>query len=83
MKLRDTLARLGEGRAADRVLRIEEVSDRLGISRTTLWRWCREGHFPKARCLGSPRSPRPLRGWLESEVREWMDQRPTLSEEAS
>jgi prophage regulatory protein len=83
MKVRDTSGGPDGSRTVARVLRADELSARLGISRTTLWRWCREGHFPKARCLGSPTSPRPLRGWLESEVSEWMDQRPTLSEEAS
>ena len=35
-------------------------------SRTTLWRWCRQGRFPKPQKLGPNR-----RGWRRSELRAW------------
>jgi prophage regulatory protein len=35
-------------------------------SRTTLWRWCRQGRFPKPLKLGPNR-----RGWRRSELRAW------------
>ena len=40
-------------------------------SRTTLWRWGREGNFPKPRKIGPNRI-----GYLESEVEKWVETRP-------
>lgn len=54
-----------------RVLSAQDVSDQLGIGRTTLWRWEREGRFPRRRQLGPNRV-----GWLEAEVDEWLESRP-------
>lgn len=52
-------------------IRTEELLEKVGISRSTLWRWQRAGVFPQCRELG-PNS----RGWLRSEVEEWMASRP-------
>ena len=55
---------------APRVIRIREVSRRIGLSRTTLWRLTQNGSFPA-----------PLRlsensiGWLEAEVDHWISTR--------
>jgi prophage regulatory protein len=43
-----------------------EVLDRVGLSYTTVWDWMRQGRFPRSRELGG------RRGWLESEIEEWM-----------
>ena len=50
-----------------RFLRIAEVTDRIGVSRATIYRWTASGEFPKqiqlsANCVV----------WLESAVVEWM-----------
>lgn len=53
-----------------RILRTDEVAERLGVSRTTLWRWEREGDFPDRIKLG-PNSV----GWRESDLEDWLEQR--------
>lgn len=57
------------------LLRIEDVCNLLGVSRTTLWRWRREGMFPQPRRVG----PNVV-GFLESEVDEWLQDRPVVGE---
>ena len=39
----------------------------LGIGRTTLWRWCRDGHFPKPIKLSDR-----VTVWRMADVREWL-----------
>jgi prophage regulatory protein len=53
--------------APDRILRIQAVLERTGLSRSTLCRKIQDGTFPRQvrlsiRCAG----------WRESAVREWM-----------
>ena len=53
--------------APDRILRLNTVLDRTGLSRSTLYRKMQAGTFPKqvkiaARCAG----------WRESAVAEWL-----------
>lgn len=55
-----------------RFLRIGEVCELVGVSRTTIWRWVRSGHFPPKRQLG-PNSV----GWPAHEVEQWLVDRPT------
>jgi prophage regulatory protein len=55
------------GTTIDRILRLNAVLDRTGLSRATLYRKIQNGTFPKqvriaARCTG----------WRESAVNEWM-----------
>jgi prophage regulatory protein len=56
---------------AERLLRTVEVVDRTGLGRTTLWRWEKEGRFPPRRRIGNGTV-----AWLESEVEEWIQDRP-------
>ncbi len=51
---------------SSRILRANELAERLGISRTTLWRWERAGRLPRKRRVGPN-----VTGWLESEIEEW------------
>ena len=53
-----------------RILRVKPVCEKLGVARTTLWRWTQQGHFPKAIILGPN-----TRGWLESDVNAWIESR--------
>lgn len=53
--------------APDRILRINTVLERTGLSRSTLYRKIQEGSFPRqvriaARCAG----------WRESSLKEWL-----------
>ena len=54
----------------NRFISIAEVLDRVGFSRTHLYRKINAGTFPKPVPLG----PHKV-AFLESEVEEWMDQR--------
>jgi len=49
-----------------RFLRLPEVLDRVGVSKSTLYAWIRAGLFPKPVPLGT------LSVWVESEIEDWM-----------
>ena len=58
----------------DRFIREKTVLKLIGDKgRTTLWRWEKNGQFPRRRKLGG-RSV----GWLVSEVAEWIASRPQV-----
>ena len=61
-----------------RILRVDQVLARTGLSRTTLWRLERHGTFPRRRQL----SPGAV-GWLESEVQAWILSRLTRAAHAA
>ncbi|WP_242352404.1 AlpA family transcriptional regulator [Anaeromyxobacter sp. SG64] len=48
-----------------RRLGIAEVEARLGVDRTTIWRWYRAGKFPAPHYLGERRS------WFLGEIEAW------------
>jgi prophage regulatory protein len=47
-------------------LRLEDVMNRVGLSRSTIYRQIAAGAFPSPYSLTENRS-----GWLESEIEEW------------
>ncbi len=47
-------------------LTVDQVAERLGVSRDTIWRWKRNGTFPKAVKLGG-RTTR----WRLSDIEAW------------
>lgn len=53
--------------APERILRIKEVTELTGVSRTTIWRMERNGNFPARVQLGIGSV-----GWRFSEVNDWM-----------
>lgn len=55
---------------SDRIIRAKEISQKTGLSRSTIWRLEREGVFPKRKQL----APHTV-GWLESEVARWLESR--------
>lgn len=55
----------------DRLIRVDEVIELTGLSRTTLWRRERAGDFPARRRLGANSV-----AWSEREVLEWVDSQP-------
>ena len=59
----------------DRLLRLPEVLQLTGLSRSTLYRKVKEGDFPCPVKLG-----KRAVGWRESEVIAWINARPPASE---
>ncbi|WP_186100875.1 helix-turn-helix transcriptional regulator [Burkholderia gladioli] len=55
---------------AFKVLRLIGVLDTVGVKKTTLYRWIREGTFPAPVQLGT-RSV----GWLATDVQQWVESR--------
>jgi len=53
-----------------KIIRLKEVTEITGLSRTTIWRLGKRGAFPRKRSL----SPR-VKGWLEKDIQKWMDTR--------
>ena len=58
----------------DRLLRREEVEQKSGLARTTIYRLMRAGAFPEPLKVG----PRAVR-WPESEIEKWVSERPRAS----
>jgi prophage regulatory protein len=56
------------------VVRPTEIERVVGLSRPTVYRFEREGHFPKRRQLG-PRAT----GWLLGDLQDWLRSRPESS----
>ncbi len=56
------------------ILRLPQVKELTGLSKTTLWRRVRDGEFPAALRLGGPQS-RAV-GWRRSDVEQWLRDRP-------
>ena len=50
-----------------RIIRLKEVIDCTGLGRSTIYKYIREGSFPKPVALGD----RAV-GWVESEVMSWV-----------
>ena len=53
-----------------RILRIPEVLERVGLSRSTVWRLAQADQFPKPVKLGG----RAV-GWIEEEIDAWIASR--------
>jgi prophage regulatory protein len=60
------------------ILRRKHVETRTGLSRSTIYRYIKDGVFPKPVPLG----PRAV-GWLESEVSEWIAERVKIARDGS
>lgn len=57
--------------SAVRLISKPEVLDRVGVTFPTIWKWMREGKFPRSRELGGKSC------WIESEVEAWINALPT------
>ena len=55
-------------------LGIKQVLELTGLSRTSVWRFEKNGDFPKRRQLG----PRRV-GYVDSEISNWMESRSRVS----
>ena len=56
-----------EPRRVTRLIRLKEVQHRVGLGRSTIYRWMSEGKFPKPVQLGSYTV-----AWAEDEVEDWI-----------
>ena len=59
-----------------KILRPNAVSEKVGLSKTTIWRRERDGDFPRRLQLGGKAV-----GWLEAEVDEWIETRARIKSE--
>ncbi|MCB0251646.1 MAG: AlpA family transcriptional regulator, partial [Anaerolineae bacterium] len=53
-----------------RLIRLPEVQHRVGLGRSTIYRWMAEGKFPQPVQLGGYTV-----AWAEDEVEEWISDR--------
>jgi prophage regulatory protein len=60
---------------SEKLLRISDLCKWLNVSKSTIYKWVREGRFPKPILLGDNASR-----WRESLVVEWLDSRPTSND---
>ena len=65
------------GQVGDRVVRIREVCELTGLSRTTIWRRINDKSFPPSIPLG-PQGTR-ARGWRHSDIQTWINTLPTAA----
>lgn len=59
-----------EPRRAPRLIRLPEVKHRVGLGRSTIYRWMAEGKFPKPVQLGGY-----VVAWAEDEIERWISAR--------
>ncbi len=59
--------RLDEPRRVTRLIRLPEVMSRVGLGRSTIYRWMSEGRFPKPVQLGGHAV-----AWSEDDLDEWI-----------
>ena len=50
-----------------RFLRLIDVQQRVGLGRSTIYRWMDQGKFPKSHSVGGYAAR-----WLESDIDDWM-----------
>lgn len=55
------------------ILNAKQVTEKVSLSRTTIWRLERKGRFPKRVALSERRV-----GWKEIEIEEWLKTRPNI-----
>ncbi len=56
----------------ERIVRMSQVKDITGLSKSSVYKYMADGDFPRQRQLG-PNSV----GWLYSEIMEWLESRQT------
>lgn len=59
-----------QDRRVTRLIRLKEVQHRVGLGRSTIYRWMAEGKFPKPVQLGGSTV-----AWSEGEVDRWIANR--------
>lgn len=64
-----------ESRRVTRLIRLPEVQHRVGLGRSTIYRWMAEGKFPKPVQLGGYSV-----AWAEDEIEVWIADRLAASQ---
>ncbi|MDH5357568.1 MAG: AlpA family transcriptional regulator [Gammaproteobacteria bacterium] len=59
---------------SERIIRLSEVVNKIGLGKSTIYKMIFEGSFPKQIKLGARSA-----GWLESEIDDWIRLRVKLS----
>lgn len=59
---------------AERIYRLNELADLIGLGRSTIYRMMDDGDFPKPIHL-----TRKTVGWRASEITAWLDSRPVAA----
>ncbi|WP_318493819.1 AlpA family transcriptional regulator [Photobacterium leiognathi] len=57
-----------------RILRLPEVKEKTGLSRSSIYALMSKGDFPLSVSLGE----RAV-GWIEADIRDWIDERIAIS----
>ncbi len=60
----------------ERYIKVSEVAKRIGVARSTIYRWVDEGHFPKPVIFGPVKDYNSTSRWLRTEVEQWIESRP-------
>tara|TARA_R100001377_G_scaffold11634_1_gene5815 strand:+ start:1534 stop:1758 length:225 start_codon:yes stop_codon:yes gene_type:complete len=60
----------------ERLLKIAELTEWLGISHSTIYKWVNDGSFPKPLVLGDTGAKNSSTRWIEAEIVEWLATRP-------
>lgn len=66
------------GLCNSKILRRKKLSEVLGVSEVTIWRWERKGLLPAKRQIG----PNAV-GWLESDIEAWWAAKTAAEPESS
>ncbi|WP_413505812.1 helix-turn-helix transcriptional regulator [Photobacterium phosphoreum] len=61
-----------------KIIRLPEVKDKTGLSRSTIYLRMSQGRFPKSISL----SERAI-GWVEQEIEQWLGERIAMTKEAN
>lgn len=58
---------MAEPRRVSRLIRLKEVQHRVGLGRSTIYRWMAEGRFPKPVQLGGHAV-----AWTQEDIDDWI-----------
>lgn len=59
-----------------KIIRPSELAEILSVSTVTIWRMEKRGELPPRKQISSR-----VVGWLESDIKEWLENRPNVEEE--
>lgn len=58
-----------------KLLKVGEISEWLGVSRSTIYKWISEGRFPSPIKFGATDRSRVAARWEESTIEQWIKDR--------